>query len=148
MRVLGLDLGAKGGLAVIVPNGGLGAVLAHKRLEGLSLSGLRAEIEHAIDVFGVTLVATEQPFIGGHARVTASQREKFAILKEVCERRGIKLVTFYPSEWKKAFCDSGKASKEQVKRAVRSRLRFEAETEHLADAAAIGAVGLSREGAR
>jgi crossover junction endodeoxyribonuclease RuvC len=148
-RVLGIDLGAPGALVVLTPGGDFGAVLHWQRLRrGLDLAGLRAAIGHLVSVYAIELVATERPFIGGYARTTASQREKFSVVKTLCQERSVKLVSYGPSEIKKALTGNGRASKEQVKRAVRSLLRFEAVDEHVADAAAIGAVAMSREGRR
>jgi crossover junction endodeoxyribonuclease RuvC len=146
VRVLGLDLGRLGAATVIVPNARLGAVLHWRRLKGLDADEWLDAVGHLIETFEVEVVACERPFVGGHARITASQRAKFTAVEIACKRAGVKLVTYAPSEVKKALCGNGRASKEQMQRAVRSLLRFDAPDEHVADAAAIGTVALSREG--
>ena len=134
---------------MLVPNGQMGAVLHCQRLKrGLDLAGLRALVGHVMETFNISLVATERPFIGGYARATASQREKHSVVKTLCQEQRIKLVSYGPPEVKKALTGNGRASKEQMIRAVHRLLRFDAPDEHTGDAAAIGALAMSRERAR
>lgn len=103
-------------------------------------------VSHTIEVFEVGLVCCEMPFVGGFARITASQREKFTMVKLACKRHGVKLVTYAPSAIKKAVTGNGRASKEQVGRAIKRMLMIPTDDEHVLDAGACGVVGLSREG--
>ena len=145
-RVLGIDLGAPGGLVVLTPNGGLGSVLHWQRLKrGLDLAGLRRVVEHVIETFEVGLVATERPGFWKDPRIGMAQREKQGVIRTLCQEREIRLVDYQPQTVKKAITGNGRASKEQMQRAVRGLLRFEAVDEHVADAAAISAVAMSRE---
>jgi len=144
-RILGLDLGDPGGAVVLTPNGQFGAVLHWQRLGNMNLARLRRVVEHVIETFDVEVVATERPFIGGHARVTASQHKKASVVETICEERGVRYVAYAPASVKKAITGNGRASKEQMMRAVRSLLRFEAPDEHVADACSIAAVAMSRE---
>jgi len=146
MRILGIDLGAPGGLVVLTPNGRLGAVLHWQRLKPrLDLAGLRRVVEHVIETFDVQLVATERPGFWKDPRIGMAQREKQGVIRTLCQERGIRLVDYQPQTVKKAITGNGRASKEQMQRAVRGLLRFEAVDEHVADAAAISAVAMSRE---
>lgn len=146
MTVLGIDLGGPGGLVVLKPNGNLGAVLHWQQLpKGLDLAGLRERVARVLDTFDVQVIATERPFIGGYARTTASQREKFGVVKTLCQERKVKLVSYGPPEVKKAVTGNGRASKEQVGRAVRRMVRIETEDEHVLDSVAIGLVAMGRE---
>jgi crossover junction endodeoxyribonuclease RuvC len=92
------------------------------------------------------VVATEKPFVGGYARTTASQHKLSSVVETICQERGIGFVQYAPATVKKALTGNGRATKEQVQRAVRSAFGFDDLTEHVADAVGLGAVALSREG--
>jgi Holliday junction resolvasome RuvABC endonuclease subunit len=144
-RVMGLDLGGPGAAVVLTPNGSLGSVLHYRRLpKGLNLAQLREIVGDVMEAFEVDLVVTERPFIGGYHRVTASQREKFSVVKTLCQERGVQLVSYGPPEVKKACTGNGRASKEQMMRAAKSLLGFHAPDEHCADGALIALVGMGR----
>ncbi len=146
-RVMGLDLGsAKGGMVILSPGGQFGHIVHWKRLSRLSLAGLRAVVSHAVETFEVGLIAIERPFIGGHARVTKSQHERAGVVETICQERGLRFVTYAPATVKKAMTGNGRATKEQMQRAAYQVLMFAAPDEHTADAAALAAVALSREG--
>jgi len=149
MRVCGIDLGSPGGLCVLTPNGSLGAVLHWQRIKkGADLAGLRRQIEHVIATFDVQLVATERPGFWKDPRIGMAQREKQGVIRTICEEREIRLVDYQPQTVKKAVTGNGRASKEQVGRAVRRMLRIASDDEHVLDSCAIGMVALSREGGR
>jgi Holliday junction resolvasome RuvABC endonuclease subunit len=150
-RVLGIDLGGPGGLAVIVPNGSLGSVLHWQRLGRMDLAKFRRVVEHVIEVFEVGLVATERPFTGRgdkRPRVGLAQREKQGVVRTICQERKIKLVDYQPQTIKHAITGNGRASKEQVGRAVQRMLKIPSDDEHVLDACAIGMLAMSREGGR
>jgi Holliday junction resolvasome RuvABC endonuclease subunit len=144
---MGIDLGsAAGGIAILTSGGQLGRVLAFRRIGRMDLSEWNDLVERLIERFEIEVIATERPFFGGkYPGAGLSQRERQGIVRRLCQARGIRMVQYTPSEWKKGFTGSGKATKEQVRRAVLARLGFDAPDEHTADSAAIGCVALSRD---
>jgi len=152
VRVCGIDLGGPGGICVLTPNGELGSVLHWQRLaKGLDLKGLRAIVARTLEQFEVGVVATERPFTGRwdpRPSIGMGQREKAAIVKEVCQERRVLFVQYPPASIKVAVTQNGRATKEQVGRAVRRALRIPTHDGHVLDAGAIAMVALSREGRR
>jgi len=150
-HVLGIDLGNPGGLAVLTPNAQLGSVLHWQRLGNMNLARLRRVLGHVIETFDVQLIATEKPFAGRgdkRPKIGLAQREKQSVVKTLCQERKIKFVDYAPQTVKKALTGNGRASKEQMGRAVQRMLRIPSDDEHVLDACAIGVLGLSREGGR
>lgn len=149
-RVLGIDLGASdGGLVVLTQGGQLGAILHWQRTGRMDLATYSDRVEHIIEAFNVEIIATERPFHGGaHPTAGLSQRERQGIVRRLCQQRKLRFVQYVPSQWKKAFCGNGAATKEQVWRMVRSAFGFEAPTEHVADSVGIACVAMSREGGK
>ncbi len=149
MRVLGIDMGCPGGMVILTSNGDLGSVLYWKRIKARTdLAGLRKVVEHAIETFGVQLVATERPGFWADPRIGMAQREKQGVIRTICQERSIKLVDYQPQTVKKAVTGNGRAKKEQVGRAVRQMFNLPTDDEHVLDACAIGCLALSREGRR
>jgi len=152
VRICGIDLGGPGGLVVLAPNGDLGSVLHWRRLaKGLDLKGLRAIVKRTLEEFEVGVVATERPWTGRwdpRPSIGMGQREKAAIVKELCQERRVILVQYAPASIKLAVTQNGRATKEQVGRAVKRALRIPTDDGHVLDAGAIAMVALSREGRR
>lgn len=145
-RVLGIDLGGPGAAVVLTPNGSFGSVLHYHRLpKGLNLADLRAIVAEVMEAFEVDLCATERPGFWGDPRIGLAQREKQGVIRTLCEERGVKLVDYQPQTIKKACTGNGRASKEQMMKAARSLLHFDAPDEHCADASLIAAVAAGRE---
>jgi Holliday junction resolvasome RuvABC endonuclease subunit len=149
LRIAGIDLGGPGGWAILVPGGQLASVLAWGKLDkGLRLSALREIVVRTIRVYDVGLVATERPFTGRwdpRPRVGMSQKQKQAIVIEVCQEKRVQFEDYPPWEIKKAATGSGRATKEQMMRAARFLLQFDPKDEHAADAALTALVGLMRQ---
>lgn len=147
MIVIGIDLGGPGGLSVLQPNGDMGKVLHWQQLpKGLTLAGLRERIARVLDTFDVQVIATERPGAWANKRIGMAQREKQSVVKTLCQEHHIRLVEYQPQTIKKAVTGSGRATKEQVGRAVRRMVRIETTDEHVLDSVAIGLVALGREG--
>jgi crossover junction endodeoxyribonuclease RuvC len=151
MRVLGIDLGCPGGLAVLEDGAQRATVLHWQQLgRSVDLARLQSVVESQMDEFRVDLVATERPYTGWwdrRPRVGMAQREKQGVVRAVCQARGIRLVDFQPQTVKKALTGNGRAPKAAVVNHVRCLLGIEG-GEHVADAAAIALTALNRERAR
>jgi crossover junction endodeoxyribonuclease RuvC len=148
MRVLGIDLGCPGGLAVLEDGTQAGRVLHWQCLgRSVDLARLQSIVDNLIEKFQVVLVATERPYTGWwdrRPRVGMAQREKQGVVRAVCQARGIRLVDFQPQTVKKALTGDGRAPKAAVVNHVRCLLGIEG-GEHVADAAAIALTAMNRE---
>ncbi len=155
MKVLGVDLGAPGGLAIVEGDGrGQPSVLwveaISPRASGLDL---QRQVRRLVRLYRVELVATERPGAWGRVSIGMAQREKQGLVRAVCEELGLRLAGqkprqttwgFQPSEVKKALTGNGRASKEQVAKMVRAITGFWHDDEHVMDAVAIGLLALNR----
>ena len=73
-----------------------------------------------------------------------AQREKQAIVRELCQELGVRFVDYPPQTVKRALTGSARASKAQVAMAVRGMLGCDLHDEHACDAAAIALLARSR----
>lgn len=149
MRVLGVDLGDPGGLALIDMDarGRVWHIRARElgpKDQGFAMQQL---LHQLCQEQQPELVATERPFTGRwdpRPKVGLAQREKQGLVKAVCESLSIRFVDFQPQTIKKAVCGNGHAPKSQVARAVTGITGFVHPSEHVMDAVAIALLAARR----
>lgn len=148
MICLGIDLGVHLAFAVLREARPMPELLFVHTLEKPSGLELQRSVRGMLEQWEVNLVATERPITGKwdpRPLTYAHQREQQSLIRAVCQELGIPLVDFYPNEVKKAATGNGSASKGQVQKWASGIFGVGAENDHLADAVAIGFVGLNRE---
>jgi crossover junction endodeoxyribonuclease RuvC len=153
MRILGVDPGLTAtGYAVLDAGQGTPVV----RASGLARSRSRRPLEERIREIYDELAAVVAEWRPG-VTVMEYGFPKTAILMghvrgAIClasAQHGARVLEVSPAEVKNALTGSGRASKEQIQRAVTRmlRLREPPRSEHVSDALALALVGAAREGA-
>ena len=147
MRVMGIDLGNPGGIAVLTDEGGqsIWPLCVEPLPANLTRLELQRLVHRLCKEHRVELVATEKPGMWGRVSVGMAQREKQGLVRSVCEALGLRLVDYQPQAIKKAVSGYGRASKEQMGRCVRMLVKVASADEHVLDACAIALVALGRE---
>lgn len=91
----------------------------------------------------------EDVFVVKHFPMAAMQLgEVRGVIRLTAKNMGVSISEIKPTEVKSALTGSGRASKEQIKRAVRRILHIEEaiKSDHVSDAMALALTGLTRSG--
>ena len=157
MRVIGIDTGlAKTGFAVVEPLQKGGRVCYSGNINtnpGHSLEGRLSTIYHELSGilrrWSPDLVVLEDVFVTKQFPMAAMQLgEVRGVIRLLAKNMDIPISEIKPTEVKSALTGSGRASKEQIKRAVRRILHIEEaiKSDHVSDAMALALTGLTRSG--
>ena len=157
MRVIGIDPGlAKTGFAVVEPLekggrvchcGNINTNPGHSLEERLST--IYRELLGILRRWNPDLMVLEDVFVVKHFPMAAMQLgEVRGVIRLVAKNTGIPISEVKPTEVKSALTGSGRATKEQIKRAVRRILHIEdaIKSDHISDAMALALTGLTRSG--
>jgi crossover junction endodeoxyribonuclease RuvC len=155
VKAIGIDPGlAMTGFGVVetLPRGGKACDWGAIRTEPSSSVSLRLrtiydELKGLLNKWSPGLLALEEVFVLKHFPKAAIQLgEVRGVIYLAAEEMGIPVVELKPTEVKSALTGSGRADKEQMKKAIRQILRIEnpLSSSHAGDALALALTGLSR----
>ena len=155
MKAIGIDPGlAMTGFGVVeaLPRGGKACDWGAIRTEPGSAIPLRLrtiydELKGLLEKWSPSLLALEEVFVLKQFPKAAIQLgEVRGVIYLAAQEMGIPVVELRPTEVKCALTGSGRADKEQMKKAIRQILRIEnpLSSSHAGDALALALTGLSR----
>ena len=156
MRAIGIDPGlAMTGFGVVetLPRGGKACDWGAIRTEAgspipLRLRTIYDEIKGLLEKWDPGLLALEEVFVLKQFPKAAIQLgEVRGVIYLAAQEKDIPVVELRPTEVKSALTGSGRADKEQMKKAIRQILRIEnpLNSSHAGDALALALTGLSRD---
>jgi crossover junction endodeoxyribonuclease RuvC len=149
VRVMGLDMSTKTGVAVV---DGSGKVIKTEQVTFPKLSGMpriNAIVGRILELHGETkpdLLVVEDYAVGKFASGAIVGIELGGVLRFILWQEGIKYLPVAPTSVKKFVCGNGKAKKEQMMMEVYKRWGYTSETNDIADAMGLSHMGLAMLG--
>jgi crossover junction endodeoxyribonuclease RuvC len=145
VRVMGLDMSTKTGLAVV---DGSGAVIKTAQVTFPKLTGMpriNAIVGRILELREETkpdLLVVED-YAVGNSPAAPSWASNWGVLRFILWQEGIKYLPVTPTSLKKFVFGSGKAKKEQMMMEVYKRWGYTSETNDIADAMGLAHMGLA-----
>lgn len=144
MRVMGLDLSTKTGLAVVDAT----KAVVHAEMVTSSTTGMpriNDIVGRILDVhqmYKPHLLCVEDYAVGKFAGSAITSIEIGAVLRFICWQQDIPLLEVAPTTLKKFLTGGGKAKKEHMMLELFKRFGYSAATNDIADAVALGLLGV------
>lgn len=149
MRVMGLDMSTKTGLAVVDGSGKviLSEQVTFPKLTGMPrINAIVGRIMELREAAKPDLILIEDYAVGKFASAAIVGIELGGVLRFILWQEGIKWVPIAPTSLKKFVFGSGKAKKEQMMMEVYKRWGYTSETNDIADAVGLAHMGLAMLG--